>query len=800
MKVSYNWLQKYIKETLPSPKEIERILTMHAFEIEEVTTHDADTTIDVDVLNNRAHDCLSHYGIAKEIALITGLTFISPVQYKFFNEVKAVTRKGKEVNESTKTQIDSDVCKRIVTVQIDGIDNTQESPKELVDALTAIGERSINFIVDVTNFIMYELGQPMHAYDADKLHGAIVVRQAKESESITTLDNKDIILNPEITVISDDAEVLAIAGVKGGGKAEVTRNTISIVLEAANFDGVSVRNTVKQTGIRTDSSKRFENEITPRLISGAVSRAIELITKHNSKDVVVRDVLDIYPQKTEHYRVGVSLSEINGCIGAKLTAKQVEDFLNRLELKYSLVQPKDAFLSTIKNAIGRPYKYGASVRNDSPHSFDCSSLTAYAAVNAGISIPRMAVDQYAWGQVVEEKELELGDLVFYNVAKQGVVIHRDASSESIEFMKGTKFPEGVDHLGVYLGNGEIIHATEADNKGVVQEKIAESSRFKNAVVGYRRIIKSSEARYVITIPHERIDLRSKEDVIEEIARLYGYENIVPSDCDVDFEAKINPVYYWNTILKKILVENGFSEVLTYTFVKKGDLEVVKPFAKDKSFLRTNLKEGLDNALALNEYNADLTGMRDIMIFEIGHVYKKCEEIPHLGIAIRKGKGRKKPFAGVLLKNIVQEIEEKTGITFNTNIKDQEEIVEVDISSLYNKECQEDSYPDLPDAFSGLIYKTPSAYPFIARDIALWVDSDTSMDDVETFLRNNTGPLLVRLSLFDTFSKDNDGIRKTSYAYRLIFQSDEKTLSDNEVLIIMNNLYAIIEKDTAWEVR
>jgi len=808
MKVSYNWLQKYIKETLPSPEEIGKLLTTHAFEIEEVVVSDTDATIDVDVLNNRAHDCLSHYGIAKEIALIAGLTFVSPVQPSFFKEVKEKVDSKKIADTGNtssgtlmETKIEAPMCKRIATVQINGINNTQESPKELVDALAAIGERSINFIVDVTNFVMYELGQPMHAYDTEKLDGDIVVRQAKESETITTLDKKDVVLNPEIAVIADNSGVLGIAGVKGGNKAEVTKETTSIVLEAANFDGVSVRNAVKMTGIRTDSSKRFENEITPRFISGAMSRAIELITKYNIGSTAITKAADIYPKKTKAYRVGVSLSEINSRLGVELDAKQVEDFLIRLELGYSIVQPKDIFIQTIKEAIGKSYKYGASVLNDSPNVFDCSSLVAFAAVNAGISIPRMVVDQYAWGEVVAKDALEVGDLIFSNVAAtHGVTIHRDASYESVEFIPGTKFPEGVDHLGVYIGDGELIHATEADNKGVVQENITDSSRFGKAVVGYRRIIKSSEDRYVITIPHERIDLRRKEDIIEEIARLYGYENIADVLCKVDFDAKINPGFYWNTFLKKILVENGFSEVFTYAFVKKGDLEVAKPFAKDKSFLRIDLEKGLSDALTLNDYNADLVGIRDVMIFEIGHVYNNRIETPHLAIAIRKGKGRKKPTASVLLKEVIEKVEAATGVLFEVDIKDQDEIVECDLSMLYTKKIESDKYPVLPEAPLKMRYVSPSPYPFIARDIALWVDGDTSKGAIEKFLRDNAGSLLVKLRLFDEFSKEVDGVMKTSFAYRMVFQSDEKTLSDEEALEIMNIIYDTIARDTMWEVR
>lgn len=789
MKVSRNWLQKYIKGDLPSGDELGALLTKHSFEIEGVDDLGNDSTIDIDVLNNRAHDCLSHYGVAKEISILTGGEFVSPV--------KPIKIEGLP---SMDTKINSKDCKRIALLKIEGIDNSIESPAELKEALESIGERSINFIVDVTNFVMYELGQPMHAYDADKLDGAIEVRQSKESEKIITLDKREVELNPDISVVADQKGPLAIAGVKGGNKAEVTKDTTSIVLEAANFTGSSVRKSSGITGIRTDSSKRFENEITPRFISGAISRAVELIKKYGGSNISLVAYDDVYPNKTKAYRVGVSVSEISKRLGVDVSKTEIEEIISRFGWKYEIVNPKEKFLEVIESAIGKPYKYGASVLNDSPERFDCSSLTAYAAVCAGIRIPRMVVDQYAWSTPIEEKDLEVGDLVFSNIAAHGHVMHRDASYESVEFMPGTKFPEGVDHMGVYVGNGELIHATEESDRGVVREKISESPRFGEMVVGYRRLIQDNEERIIITIPHERIDLRIKEDIIEEIGRIYGYEKIDNKSLGFDFNAKINPIYYWDMKVREILVDAGFSEVYTYTFQKKGDIEVAKPFAKDKSYLRKDLSKGIIEALDTNEYYSDLIGIRDVQIFEIGHVFDSEKESSRCAVAIRKGKGRKKPSSASILRDVISKVEEVSGIKLSVEIKDQDEVVEFDMAELYKISPHDDKYGSFYSIPEDRKYKIPSSYPFITRDIAIWVPGSDMQEEMQKLLVDNAGDLLVTINLFDIYTKEEKDSRRTSYAYRLVFQSQDRTLSDDEVNSIMDKIYSEISKKEGWEVR
>lgn len=261
MLVSYNWLkEEYFDGELDSPEILEELLTTRAFEVESLERVDDDTAIDVDVLPNRSHDCLCHEGIAREIAVLQGRK-ISPRSYDNVDV-------NKELDDKLKVSLDEPIrCPRYSGRIISGI-TIKESPEWLKKRLATLGQRSINNIVDITNYVMLSIGQPLHAFDQKKVEGSrIVIRLAKEGECITTLDNKEVALDEETLIIADAKDPLAIAGIKGGKKAEVEADTTDIILEAANFKSVTTRKTSRRIYIATDSSKRYENEISSELVA-----------------------------------------------------------------------------------------------------------------------------------------------------------------------------------------------------------------------------------------------------------------------------------------------------------------------------------------------------------------------------------------------------------------------------------------------------------------------------------------------------------------------------------------------------
>jgi phenylalanyl-tRNA synthetase beta chain len=238
MLISYKWLQKYFNDKLPSPEDISEGIIFHAFEVESVEEVNGDTVFDIKVLPDRAHDCLSHYGISKEIAVIFDLEIKKELKLENQKEVEIGVRtqddSRSDLKENLVIQNESDKCYRYMGRIIKNVKVT-ESPKWLKDSLISIGQKSINNIVDATNYVMFDLGNPIHAFDLDKLESSkIIIRNAKIGEKLTTLDKKDVELDESILIIADEKEPLAIAGIKGGTKAEVGIDTKNLIIEVAS--------------------------------------------------------------------------------------------------------------------------------------------------------------------------------------------------------------------------------------------------------------------------------------------------------------------------------------------------------------------------------------------------------------------------------------------------------------------------------------------------------------------------------------------------------------------------------------
>jgi phenylalanyl-tRNA synthetase beta subunit len=791
MLISYKWLQEFFEEKLPEPQALADILSVRSFEIEgleEVETEAGeDTIIDVDVLPNRAHDCFCHLGMAREVAAITDL------------DLKKEELLEKESDFDTKILIESqsDLCMRYVGCEVRNIKLT-ESPIELKAKMQALGQKSINNLVDITNIVMYELGQPMHAFDVEKIDGEkILIRLAKDAEQITTLDKKEVTLQEGDLLIADSVGALAIAGVKGGNKAEVDQNTTNIFLESANFQSTSVRKTSRRIGISTDSSKRFENGITPELASKAMNRAIELIMQYASTDKTeVSNKVDHYPRKPRNYTTGVSLKEINSLLGTNYSEKEVENALSKQGFVVESVNPQDVVVEEVSGLIDRPYKYGASVLFDAPDAFDCSSLVSYVYSLAGYSIPRMAVDQFVYSQRITQNELKPGDLVFSNTDIEKM----KTDYKSIDFLPGTEVEQGVDHVGIFIGDNKIIHATEMNDAGVIEEDLESSERFKN-IVGYGRVIKEDK-RFTVEVPIERLDIKNGPDLIEEIGRILGYENISEQPIEMnEFDSEMNRDHSVGLLLKKVMTELGFSEILTYSFVDEGTLEPIKPIAQDKTHLRPNLSKGMQGALERNAINADLLGLDQIKLFEIGKVFeRKNSEIIEsnmMCIGVINKSGIKKPKPAEAIRQAVEKIQEALKIDLKAKISDDTTILEINLEEIISTVENNifDEYVKLPEIPADTKYQPISQYPFMLRDIAVWVPSSLKSADVVDLIRSVAGDLLVNYKLFDVYEKDD----KTSYAHRLVFQSQERTLTDEEAGEIMEKITNKMAEN-GWEVR
>ncbi len=608
MKISYNWLKWYIPDAPPRDK-LAGIITYHLAEVESVEhvehrvfNKEEDYIFDIKILPNRAHDLLSHMGVGRELASLLNIPYTDPTSKYKIPESKPT---------QLKIEVESNKCRRYMGRIVRNV-KVGPSPEWVVKHLESIGQRSINNMVDAANLAMFNCGQPTHVFDLDKVSEKIVVRLAKEGETVTTLDNKDLKLKATDLVIADAKRVQGVAGVKGGKPSEVDENTKNIIIEVANFNPVSVRKTAQSHSIFTDARKRFENDLSPELAPYGMRELSALISEMCPR-AVFEDIVDIYPQKQEQRKLSFRTERIFGILGLNVSVDEIKDILKRYNIEYT------------------------------------------------------------------------------------------------------------------------------ENSGVFE----------------------------IMVPMMRLDLVIEEDMAEEIGRILGYDKVKPVLPKINFKPKENDTYTKIRWARNKLLSQGYSEVMTYVFRDKGEVEVMQS-ASDKKFLRTNLSDGLKESLKLNKINSPLLGLKEVKIFEIGTVWTPEEEM-HVAY------NEKDKIVEKSLDEFIPPRPSGTPPTLGGEV----------------------SPPRLEkEGAGGGAFAPWSSYPFIARDVAVWVPEGVLSTDVMKVIKDNAGDLVARgPELFDEFKKDG----KVSYAFRTVFQSYDRTLTDAEVNEIMAKIAEKI-KEKGWEVR
>ena len=605
-KFSWQILNNHVDISDIDKHELSDEIALKVLEVEEV----ADDYIDIDVTPNRAHDCLSHLGIAREIATITARDF-KDFDFSNLNLPNYIESKARF----------SDQVQRFMTVEINNVTFNQ-SPQWLQDKLADVDQKSINTVVDLTNYVMFAIGQPLHTYDMAKLpSSALSVRMAVEGESVELLDGKTYQLSPDNLVITDSNDrPLGLAGVKGGTSSQISDSTNSIILESANFDPTTVRRSASKLGLRTDALKRFENEPSPALCDIAVLRFCQLLLQEQP-DVQIKLITDYYPNPVTTNEVKISLENLQDKLGTELDSEQISDICQR----------------------------------------------------------------------------------------QSIAVNK---------------------------SGDI---------------------------------------YTFTAPYWRLDLKIPEDYAEEFGRLIGYDTITGKVLPaLKVKASIYNLY---TQIRNTLIDHGLSEVQTYSLVKKGDLETLKPLASDKGSLRKTISKQLSESLVMNARNAELFSTDNVGIFEIGSVFPETGEEKHLAIALSgKQKNTNKKLSDI--RSSLESISPDLVANWNTQQVPGGVVVEVSIDNIkYNSETI------VPESVTAK-FRQFSNQPFITRDISVWVMEGGSCDHLEQLIQNNSGDNLLSYRLVDEFEKDG----RQSLAYRLVFQHPEKTLTDDEVNQIMNNIY------------
>lgn len=325
MNISYNWLKDLIDIDL-SADELAAQLTRVGITVEGVHPHGEDFVLDIDLTSNRP-DCLSHLGVAREIAAITGHSLKKKVEIEGVEpEIPLPAVLAFDVVSIQ----DPDLCHRFTGRIIKNV-KIGLSPEWLVKRLEAIGERSINNVADITNYVMHEFGQPMHSFDLDELAGnRIVVRRARPGETIKTLDEVDRKLDETMLAICDAEKPAAIGGVMGGLDSSITDSTANVLLEVAYFKRENIRQTSRKLGLTTEASYRFERGVDIDNLVKASNRAAELICGLAGGEL--GEFVDVYPTKAETKKVrseNISFA-VDRLTGLKVSESDAIHILNSL--------------------------------------------------------------------------------------------------------------------------------------------------------------------------------------------------------------------------------------------------------------------------------------------------------------------------------------------------------------------------------------------------------------------------------------------------------------------------------------
>ena len=367
-------------------------------DINEVIGND-DSIVEFEITNNRP-DCYSLLGLARE----TAAAFNVPMKHH-----EPVVKGGADGNLFELLDVEvpaDDLCLRYSARMVKNV-RIKPSPKWLRQRLRSAGIRPINNIVDITNYVMVEYGQPMHAFDYRYVNGKIVVRRAGADQKLVTLDNVERTLTPDMLVIADAEKPVGLAGIMGGLNSEIRDDTVTVVFESANFDGTSIRKTALALGMRTEASAKFEKNIDPMMTLPAVNRACELVELLDAGDVLdgVIDVLNYVP---EQVTLPLEPEKINRLLGTEISVEDMKEYLRRLEIPVEgmdiLVpsfRPDLRRMADVAEEVGRLYGFnniettmfrGTTVRG----GYSAARLLENAAGNAARALGYSEIITYSF--------------------------------------------------------------------------------------------------------------------------------------------------------------------------------------------------------------------------------------------------------------------------------------------------------------------------------------------------------------------------------------------------------------------
>ncbi len=328
MNISYNWLKDLVEIDL-TPQEIAENLTKVGLAVEGIHPHEDDFVFDIDLTSNRG-DCLSHLGVARELSVIT--------ESRVKSQESASISSLSTLDSRLVTIQDSDLCHRFTARVIHGV-KIAPSPEWLVKRLEAIGQRSINNVADITNYVMHELGNPMHAFDFNKLsQNRIIVRRAKSGEKMQTLDEVERTFTEDMLLICDAEKPIAVGGVMGGLHSSISEATTDVLIEVAYFKRESIRQTSRKLKLNTEASHHFERGVDIENLIRASNRATELIIEFAGGEA--GEFVDVYPTKQAEISVELRYEKIKALTGLTIETNDADIILNKLGFESKIKDQK----------------------------------------------------------------------------------------------------------------------------------------------------------------------------------------------------------------------------------------------------------------------------------------------------------------------------------------------------------------------------------------------------------------------------------------------------------------------------
>lgn len=645
-------------------------------DIKEVLGLDS-AVIDFEITSNRP-DCLSVVGMARETAATLGVPYRVP-------ETVFTPLSKDNINQSLKVEVRDNLCRRYMARGVKNI-TIAPSPAWMQERLMDAGVRPINNIVDITNFVMLELGQPMHAFDSREITSlTIVVERAKDGEKFITLDEVERTLDSNVLNIKDGERTVGLAGIMGGLNSEVKEDTKAVIFEVANFDGTNIRISSKRLGLRTEASSRFEKDLDPNLVELAMDRACYLVQQLGAGEVM-EGTIDIYNEKIESHTLEVDYKWINRFLGTEISANDMKEYLDRLEL----------------------------------------------------------------------------------------------------------------------------------------------------------ITEIQENMLIITVPTFRSDINIKEDVAEEVARIYGYDNIpITLLSGSSTRGGKNKKQNLEDKLVSALIGNGLNQSISYSFVSpkvfdkillpkdftlRNAVVIRNPLGEDYSIMRTTSLPSMMEALARN-YSRNNEEAR---LFEIGKVYipsddsSKLPEERNIATIGMYGnvdyldlKGIVENIVDILGINNVSFQRESSNVSYhpgktaalfirkelvgilgevhpdvsdNYGIDSQCFVAEINLDVLFNAANLDKKYSSLPK------------FPAVTRDMAIIVDENVLVQQIQDIIKKQGGSMLESFKLFDVYKGSQIPADKKSIAYSLVYRLEHKTLTDEEVNKVHEKILRSLEYQLGAQLR